>query len=221
MTPFKFYDLFVTIVETFPVVPIFLGLRRWKLLSVGMIFFLGFFMADLILNKIGDYYYYVLRRNNLFLHYYYSLFQGCFILLSFFHFFKQKIEKLIVLFLAALCILLILVDFLYISGIDFNYISGPSIDLIIFCVSIFYFSNNIIDSNVKFSITKEFYLKISLILSLQFFIKFIDAFLEKYLLEAQNNAFLWLQVKDIYYYFMLFCLVMYSYIMYNIKNYEV
>lgn len=220
MTPFKFYDLFVTIVESFPIIPIIIGLIKWKRLPVGIKYFMGFLLTDLIINKIGDYYYYILHRNNLFLHYYYSLFQSTFILLSFYFFLKEKIEKKTLTILYIFCLFLLIIDFLFISKINYNHFSGPIINFIILSICVYYFSKNIFyenDNSKQIMVTS---LNLSLVILLQFFVKFIDTFLEKYLLEAQNNAFLWLQIKDIYYYFMLLCLIMYSYIFYKIKFYE-
>jgi len=219
MTSFKFYFWFAVFVESFPIVPIFLAFKKWKVLPVIIKFFIGFLAADLLLNLVGDYFYY-LQRHNLFLNYLYSLFQSVFILLAFWSFVKRKAEQLLILSLLLLNIVLLIIDFLFISKIGSNYISGFYINLVICFVSVYYFFKGFVNTKYQKKIPNDFFLTLSLILALQFFIKTIDIFLGKYLMETQVNAFLWMQVRNVYSYFMLFSLIIYTYVLYNFRTNE-
>ena len=220
MTFFKFYIWLLVFVESFPVVTFFFGLRKWKKLSPGIKLFLGYIAADLLLNLLSYYFYYI-KHSTLSLFYFRAFFQCTFLLLAFREFSIEKIEKNIMFSLSVAGSLLLLAEFFLVSEAGYSYIPCFWINLTIFITSVYYFSKKIININKGKDTFDEIHLTITLIISLQFFIKTVEAFLIKYLLETQSNSFLWTQIDVIKCYLMLFCLVMYTYAFYNLGKNEI
>ena len=217
MTSYKFYVGFAVFVELFPIVPFLVGIQKWKIASPGIRLFFGFLLADFLINLVSNYLFLLLVTNH-FLYYFYSFQYTIFLFPALFYFFKNRKERLIIVILLGISLLLLTVDFLFISKIGINYVSGSFINFIIFLISIYYSSKEF-GKNDKKSIN-EILLNLALILSLQFFIKSIETFLGKYLLETQTNSFLWTQVRNVYSYFMLFSLIAYTYFFSILKTDE-
>lgn len=219
MTFFKFYVLFGIFVESFPIIPIAFAARKWKQLPITLRLFSGFLAADLILNLVSDYFYYF-QHFNLFLNYFYSFFQGTFIMTMFWYFLRSKMDRYFILLMILLNTSLLVVDFVFISKMNTNYLSGLFTNTSLFLISLYIFSKEAIKVIPVKIIQNEILLTLTLTLSIQFFIKTIEIFLSKYLMETTTNAFLWIQVRNIYSYVMLICLCVYTYTIYNIKTNE-
>lgn len=205
MTSFKFFLLFGTIVESMPIVPFYFAIKNWQKLSIGAKYISLFIISDFALNLVQDYYYYQ-HIYNQFTYYFYSITQAIFIFLGLYHFFnKHSNLRYIPISFLVLSVFVLYVDFRFISKIGLNYISGLTIDLLIFCLSCSCLSTNLKPQNIEFEKIKVLESFIVLILTLQFFIKFLDLFLGKYLLENQANGYLWIQERNIYNYFMFVC----------------
>ncbi len=217
MTPFKFYFYFGIFVESFPLIPILYAVSKWKCLSWGIKFFVLFLVSELVLNIISDYFYFT-GSYNLFLYYYYSFFQLVFMFLTFNQFFKLHLVKTVISSLFIVCLISLVIDYTFLSKVSYNFLSGILICLIVTLISGYYFATNILKSlnnNQSFS---EINVRFSLIITLHFFVKALIIFLEKIYFDTQNNPFLWIQMRNIYYYFMLFCLILYCISFRNIKS---
>lgn len=210
MTTFRFFLLFGTIVESMPIVPFYFAIKNWRKLSIGAKYISLFIISDFVLNLIQDYYYYQ-HIYNLFTYYFYSITQATFIFFGLYHFFdKESKFRYISILCLTLSAIILYIDFKYISKIDLNYVSGLTINFLIFCLSCFCLSSNLKSQIINFEKIIVLESSITLILILQFFIKFLDLFLGKYLLENQANGYLWIQERNIYNYFMFFCFVFYT-----------
>lgn len=186
-------------------------------MELSIKFFLFYLIAEFVIYLISDYYYYK-RQNNLFLQYYSSFFNSSLLILMFYNLFKKNYEKTTLRLMFIINITLLFVDYEFFSkNKGYNYLSGFFINLVILLISIYFFQKElkiIKENNVLQNGTT---LVISLVIILQFFIKLIDIFLQKFLLETQNYAIIILQEKNIFSYFMLFSLIFYTYAFYNIK----
>ena len=201
-------------------VPIYFAGRKWINLSVNLKIFVAFLFSEFILNIISNYLY-SQHINNLFLYYYYSFFQNFFIFLFFISSLNLRKEKFIFLFFMILNFVLIFYDFRFISQIGINYVSGITIGVSLFLGSIYCLSATFsLKENLKNSLTNS-YSFILLAIILHFFVKTIDTFITKFLLEDQNNAVLWMQEKTIFYYFIFLALLIYSYSFFKIKNVKI
>lgn len=207
---------FSIIVELCPIIPLFYAFKRIKQWNDGITFFVLFLLSELLLNLLGDYY--VLnRRNNLFLYHFYAFSRCIFIFLMYDRFFENK--KRIFLFTVLFVLLIyIFYDYLYLSKThnSYNYLSGFIISTVITIISAYYFAINVPKN--KSSHLDDFYLVISLVLTLQFLITSLNFILEKFLLDTLNNIMLWVHMKNIYYYFMLLCFIIYANAFRNIKK---
>ena len=216
MTFSEFHIGFSILVELCPIIPIFYAFRSKEYWNNGIIYFILFLVGELVLNLLGDYYFYK-RINNLFLYHFYACSRCLFIFLMYNHFFKNK-NKLLMFGILIILLAYIFIDYLYISKIhtSYNYLSGFIISSVITMVSAYYFSSNVTKN--KNSNLEDFYLVISLVLTLQFLITSLNFIFEKFLLDTLNNITLWVHMKNIYYYFMLLCFIVYANAFKNIKN---
>lgn len=207
---------FSILVELCPIIPIFYAFRNVKYWNNGIIFFILFLLGELLISILGDYY--ILNsKNNLFLYHFYAFSRCTFIFFMYNSFFKNK--KSVFLFTILFILLIyIFLDYTYLSKThySYNYLSGSIISIIITLISAYYFSINVAKN--KSSNLEDFYLVISLVLTLQFFITSLNFILEKFLLDTLNNIMLWVQMKNIYYYFMLLCFIIYANAFKNIKK---
>lgn len=220
MTPFKFYFWFAIFTESVPLLPIIIGLKQWNRLPIHFKYFLIFPIADLFLNLVSDYYYFR-HQNNLFLYYFRSLFEVVFILTAFYYGSTNKIVRVILLFLVVLNILLLIIDLFSVSKIGVNRFSGIYINLSIALCAGYYFVTNLKKQpNQAAEPFNDAFLLISMTVFVQFFVKFIRIFWLKYLVEAQTSAFWWLQLQNVYYYFMLLSFMTYTYVFYKLTARE-
>lgn len=216
MTAYKFYYYFGLFVEVAPIIPFIIGLLKWQLLPNAIKTLICFLFFELILNLISDYFLFN-RINNLFLSYFYSFFQITFTLIYFTQISTNKEEKIIILSLIFISYSLLILEF-FTSNTKFgNYFSGIFVDIAILMVSLFYFHKHLKVSNHTNSTITVFSIAATILL---YFIRIIDIFLSKYLLETQSNTLLWLDEKTIYYYFLLFSWVIYSYALISFRKYE-
>lgn len=186
MTAYKFYYYFGLFVEIFPIMPLVIGIRKWRLLPNAIKVLLFFLFTELILNLISDYFLFN-RINNLFLSYFYSFFQVTFILIYFMQISSDKKEKFIISFFIFVSYLLLVIDFFTSKTQSINYFSGIFINIVILIVSLFYFNKySKVNNQANFIIT-IFSIAATILL---FFIKIIDVFLTKFLLETQSNTLL-------------------------------
>ena len=220
MTPLKFYFWFGVFVELFPIIPIIVSLQKWQRLTIGIRFFILFLVSEFLINCVSNYYLFVLHISNLFLFYFYPFFQNIFILTTFWHFFKRRWEQILSICLIFLSNILIILDFTFISKIGYNYLSNFGIDITITLISFYYVYSYFPHNSFNKSLTNKTKLIISTTIVLQFFIKTINIFVEKNLLESQFNGFVISQTRNIYAYFMLFCLLLYTYAINNVRKDE-
>lgn len=207
---------FSILVELSPIIPMFYAFRCVEHWNNGITFFILFLSGELLISLLGDYY--ILNsRNNLFLYHFYAFSRCTFIFLMYDSFFEYKKRKIL---FTTLFILLtyIFFDYTYLSKThnSYNYLSGSVISVVITVISAYYFSINVAKN--KSSNLEDFYLVISLVLTLQFLITSVNFILEKFLLDTLNNIMLWVQMKNIYYYFMLLCFIIYANAFKNIKK---
>lgn len=214
--PLRFHFLFGIFVEFFPLVPILVGVAKWKNLTLGIKFFIGFLVAEVLFSGLTNYYLFVLDQKNLHLYYINSFLQSVFILTAFWYFLKKRSERIIILSLWCLCLALLVIDFVFVSKKD-NYFSQFFINLIILGLSFYYFFTNFPHNDFKKNQFNETELILSAALVLQFFSKSVTIFLEKFLLETQSNLHLVLQVRNVNAYFVLLSLWIYSYAFYKLK----
>ena len=217
MTLLKFYQWFGVFVESFLLVPIFFGIKKWVKLSVGLHFFIGFLIAEFLLNCISNFYIFELHKSNLFLFYFYSFFQSTFILSAFYQMLKNRNDRIIATVLWFISLTVLVYDFLFVSKIDYNYLSNFCINFIITVLSSYYFFSTFSKNQFKKHKTNDRELIISAGLILQFFVRTINIFLEKFMLETQYNGLLSIQTRNVYAYFMLFALLIYTYAFYTNK----
>lgn len=217
MTLLKFYQFFGVFVESFLLIPIFFGIKKWTKLSMGLHFFIGFLIVEFLLNCISNFYIFVLHKSNLFLFYFYSFFQSTFILSAFYQLLKKKNEQIITSGLWFVSLAVLVYDFLFVSKMDYNYLSNFCINFIISVLSSFYFFSTFSRNQFKRHQSNDTELIISAALILQFFVRTINVFLEKFMLETQYNGLLSIQTRNVYAYFMLFALLIYTYAFYTNK----
>lgn len=130
---------------------------------------------------------------------------------------SDKKEKFIISFFIFVSYLLLVIDFFTSKTQSINYFSGIFINIVILIVSLFYFNKySKVNNQANFIIT-IFSIAATILL---FFIKIIDVFLTKFLLETQSNTLLWLDEKTVYYYFLLFSWVIYTYAFVSFRKYE-
>lgn len=218
MTPFKFYFYFGISVELFIFFPILFAVCKWRHISLGIKFVVFFLVSELLIN-IVSYYFYFTGSYNLFLNYFYSFFQLVFMFLAFYQLLTKHFVRIIVYLSFIICLVSLIIDYSNILKVSYNSFSGILISVIITIFSGYYFATNIlqVESN-KTPIFTETNIRISLIMTLQFFIKSLNIFLEKIYFDTQNNPFLLIQMRNIYYYFMLVCLILYCTSFRNIKS---
>lgn len=216
----RFYFLFGFFVELFPLVVIGLGLKKWKRLTLGTLFFIGFLIAEVLFNEYSNYYGFVSDQPNLALYYINSFLQSVFILATFWCFFQKRIERIITVLLWCLCLVLLRIDFLWVSGEGYNYLSQFSVNIIITGLSFYYFFTNFPRQDVSNQRFKETELIISAALVMQFFFKTINIFLEKFLLETQYNTILNIQTRNVNAFFSLLALLIYAYAFHKFKANE-
>lgn len=221
MTLLKFFFWFSIFVESiFPIFPILIGWRHRNKMNLGVTFFICFLITDLILYWMSDYYY-LKKQNNLFLHYFHDLFGNTLILLMYCFFFKSQREKIIIFSLLTLGNLALLIDFLFFSQQnDYNFYSATLTKLIVLVMSIYYFSTTFLLPQNKNKENSDVNLMIALTLTFQYFIKLVHVFLENFMVDTQNHAYLLIQEANIYSCFMLSSLIFYTYAFYNIKRNE-
>lgn len=221
MTLLKFYFGFGLFVEYVPILPMLLGIKKWKGLPTGIKFFVGFLVAEVLFNGLTDYYLFALHRKTLFLFYINSFLQSSFVLAMFWCLFKTKREQNSTFNLWCLSFALLVIDFLFVSKMDYNYFSQFCINLLISGLSFYYFYTTFPTTNLKKYLPNETELIISAALVLQFFFKIVNIFLEKFLLETQYNAILNIQTRNVNAYFTLLALLIYAYAFYKFKANEI
>ncbi len=209
----EFYYKLARFSDFLPILPILMGLVKWKKLSLGLKCFMGFLLSDLLVNWVS----YNIKFDNRFLSYFYSFFYCLSIISTYFFFFKDDKEKKIVLILLGICNVLVVVDFLFVDRVNENFFSGMLIDFVIISISIYYFSRYFIQRKQYFI---EANLFISIVLIFQFIIKLVEEFLDNFLTEMQNTGMLWIQMRNIYYFFMIIFLLIITFIYYKHKLYE-
>ena len=220
MTLLKFYYGFGLFVEYVPLLPIILGIKKWKSLHTGVRFFIGFLIAEVLFNSLTDYYLFALNRPTLFLFYINSFFQSSFILAMFWYLFKKNTKQIFAFYFWCVCVAMLVIDFLFVSKIDYNYLSQFCINLIITSFSLYFFYIIILTVNFKKHQSNEMELIISVALGAQFFFKTINIFLEKFLLETQYNTILAIQTRNVNALFSLLALLIYAYAFHKFKANE-
>jgi hypothetical protein len=216
MTAYRFYIWFGLFVELSPLFPLIMGITKWQILSMELRYFLLFLFSELLFYVVQDYLFYY-QINNLFLYYFNSFFQNLFVLSYFYLIFVSKKEKRITLFLIVFGIIISIIDFLFISKMGNNYFAGYMIDLVLFITGSYYLKTYSLKISTN-SFLQNANLLIVVAIIMQFFVKMIDIFLQRYFIETQNFGIVWLNEKIIYYYFMFFAFCVYTYIYYSMSN---
>jgi hypothetical protein len=210
----KFYYIIAAVAEIAVILPVILGLKKWKKLNKGLRFFLLLLIAEWILNLIGIYYAIFAQTNNLFLSYYYSSFWNFLGLGFLMQLLPYKKTVSVLMILSGLLILF--EYFFFAEPYGMNYTSGLVISINIFFLSFFAF---FILFNQDYSSDRiNPMLLILLGLMVQFFVRGGDMFFKKLLLQTSLYANLWYYETIIYYYFMLMVVGIFSYGLYSLKN---
>ncbi len=217
MTSYQFYKWFGLCIELLPIIPFLIGNQKWHLLSRALRVFILFFLTECCLNLCQDYFFYH-NSSNLFLYYFYSFFNNLFLLYFYYLLFEESIEKRITLIVFIFNNLLLLIDWLFIDKLSYNFYSNIFINFTIFIVSAYFFSTYFLQSKTQNSPIENVNFTVSIISTFLFFVRVINVVFDKLLLETQFNATFWLFEKIIYNYFMLIFLLFYSISLYTYKN---
>lgn len=219
MTSYQFYKWFGICIEILPIIPFLIGYQKWHLLNRALRVFIMFFFFECCLNLYQDYFFYH-NSSNLFLYYFYSFFNNLFLLYFYYLLFEGSIEKRITIILFILNNLFLLIDWLFIDKLSYNFYSNIFINFTIFIVSAYFFSTYFLQSKTQNSTIENVKFTVSIISTFLFFIRAVNVIFDKILLETQFNATFWLFEKIIYNYFMLIFLIFYSISLYAYKNDE-
>jgi hypothetical protein len=207
----RFYYLFVQFVEYLFLVPLVLGLWKWKKLDTALRWIVVYLFFDFAITLYANYVYRVLHANNLYLFYAYSFFWNVTVC-GFFNTIGQYKKEIIVLLVLG-CIV---VGWDYISNAGdmvMNYRSGLVINLVLFTSSTIFLFNKLDKTEPSSSL-----LFILLALAVQFLVRSVDIFFKKYLLESVYYTVSWFYETIIYYYVMLLAAVIFTYAFYLIRR---
>lgn len=207
----RFYVLFGQLVEYLFLVPLVSGMLKWKKLDPALRWIVIYLLFDFVISLISNYAYKVLGINNLFLFYFYSFFWNLTIC---YFFYRISNYKSSILFLLISGCLLVVLDYLFTVGDQgINHRSGLIINLILFGLSAYFLFTKMDKMEVSSPL-----LLILLALTIQFFVRSVDIFSKKYLLQSVYYGVFWFYEAIIFYYVMLLAGAIFTYAFYLIKR---
>lgn len=217
MAQLTFYRWLYLATDLLYIVPILIAYTKFKKLSIGQKWFVGYLLVYFSINIISDIMVFCFNTKNLFLWYFYSLADLVFTFQTYRYFFQNqlKIKYLIILFSIGLGSLLL--DLFWLTGFanEENYFSESVISLCIFVVSLYYLVN-LLSKNIKENVFNELNLFIALCLMVQFFLKAVLKFLSKYLFETESNYYTIVQYVNFFNFFNIITLLIVSWAFHNL-----
>lgn len=207
----RFYKLFGPLVEYLFVIPLMSGILKWKKLNLALRWVVIYLLFDFVISLISNYTYKVLGVNNLFLFYYYSFFWNIAVCSFFYRISEYK--RSIFFLLVSGCVLVIF-DYIFTVGDQgMNHRSGLYINLVLFVLSTYFLFTRMDKMEVSSPL-----LLILLALTIQFFIRSLDIFSKKYLLQSAYYGVFWFYEAIIYGYVMLLANAIFTYAFYLVKR---
>lgn len=207
----KFYKLFGPLVEYLYLIPLVAGIVKWKKLDPALKWIVIYLFFDYAISLVSNYTYKVLRVNNLFLFYYYSFFWNLTVCCFFYRITEYKRS---ILFLLVSGSVLVGFDYFLTAGDQgMNYISGLYINLVLFSLSTYFLFTKMDRMEVSSPL-----LLVLLALTIQFFIRSLDIFSKKYLLQSAYYGVFWFYEAIIYGYVMLLANAIFTYAFYLVKR---
>ena len=207
----RFYELFGPLVEYLFLVPLVFGFLRWKKLNVALRWVVVYLFFDFVISLCSNYIYQVRGSNNLFLSYYYSFFWNL-CMCGFFYGISVHRPRIILWLVAGSA--LVVADYVLTAGDQgMNYRSGLVVNLVWFVVCTYYLF-------ARMDTLEAPLLLILLALTMQFFVRSVDIFTKKYLLQSAYYGVLWFYEAIIYGYIMLLANAIFTYAFYLVKRYK-
>lgn len=198
-------------VEYLYLIPLVAGIVKWKKLDPALKWIVIYLFFDYAISLVSNYTYKVLRVNNLFLFYYYSFFWNLTVCCFFYRITEYKRS---ILFLLVSGSVLVGFDYFLTAGDQgMNYISGLYINLVLFSLSTYFLFTKMDRMEVSSPL-----LLVLLALTIQFFIRSLDIFSKKYLLQSAYYGVFWFYEAIIYGYVMLLANAIFTYAFYLVKR---
>lgn len=207
----RFYILFGQLVEYLFLVPLVLGLFKWKKLDTALRWIVIYLFFDLVISLVSNYAFTVLGINNLFLFYFYSFFWNITVCCFFYGISKYKRS---ILFLLIFGCVLVVFDYILTAGDQgMNHRSGLFVNLVLFILSAYFLFTGMDKMEVSSPL-----LLVLLALTIQFFIRSVDIFFKKYLLQSVYYGVFWFYEAIIFYYVILLAIAIFTYAFYLVKR---
>lgn len=198
-------------VEYLYLIPLAAGIVKWKKLAPALKWIVIYLFFDYAISLVSNYTYKVLRVNNLFLFYYYSFFWNLTVCCFFYRITEYKRS---IFFLLVSGSVLVGFDYFLTAGDQgMNYISGLYINLVLFSLSTYFLFTKMDRMEVSSPL-----LLVLLALTIQFFIRSLDIFSKKYLLQSAYYGVFWFYEAIIYGYVMLLANAIFTYAFYLVKR---
>ena len=198
-------------VEYLYLIPLVAGIVKWKKLDPALKWIVIYLFFDYAISLVSNYTYKVLRVNNLFLFYYYSFFWNLTVCCFFYRITEYKRS---IFFLLVSGSVLVGFDYFLTAGDQgMNYISGLYINLVLFSLSTYFLFTKMDRMEVSSPL-----LLVLLALTIQFFIRSLDIFSKKYLLQSAYYGVFWFYEAIIYGYVMLLANAIFTYAFYLVKR---
>lgn len=207
----RFYNLFGQSVEYLFLVPLVLGFLKWGRLDPAFKCIVMYLFFDFVITLFANYAYRVLHVNNLYLSYYYSFFWN--ITVCWFFYRISRYKRSILFLLVSGCVLVVLDYVLTVGDQGMNHRSGLFVNLILFALSAYFLFAKMDRMEVSSPL-----LLVLLALTIQFFIRSVDIFSKKYLLQSTYYGVFWFYEAIIYYYVMLLACAIFTYAFYLVKR---
>jgi len=198
-------------VEYLFVIPLVSGILKWKKLDTALRWVVIYLSFDFIISLVSNYTYQVLGINNLFLFYYYSFFWNLTICSFLYRIsgFKRGISFLLI----SGCVFVVFDYFLTVGDQGMNYMSGLFVNLTLFALSTYFLFIKMETMEASSPL-----LLVLLALTIQFFIRSLDIFSKKYLLQSAYYGVFWFYEAIIYGYVMLLANAIFTYAFYLVKR---
>lgn len=207
----QFYEFFGHSVELLLLVPLMIGLFRWRSFSDEFKWIVLYLISEVIITLWGNYIYRVLHSNNLITFYYYSFFWNVTIL-GFFY--KVSLHKKGIVALGIIGCMVVVLDHFFFSGdLEMNYRSGLYVNLVILVLGSYYLYIFLDRVDISSPV-----LLVLLALTIQFLIRSVDIIVKKYLLQHVFYFNLWYYESIIYYYLMLVAIGLFSYALFTARR---
>ncbi len=206
----RFYILFGQSVEYLFLVPLILGIFKWKRLDPALRWIVIYLFFDFAISLVSNYGYRI-NINNLFLSYYYSFFWNITVCCFFYGISKYK--RSILFLLVSGCVLVVFDYILTAGDHGMNHSSGLFVNLALFVLSAYFLFTGMDKMEVSSPL-----LLVLLALTIQFFIRSVDIFFKKYLLQSVYYGVFWFYEAIIFYYVILLAIAIFTYAFYLAKR---